>query len=433
MLKKIEKLCDRKIIQDICLMSAYLFIGLCFYEILIYFEKDNFFFFIPIILWLFVILGGRALQSNITEKQNIKASLIIFLILCFVENLAIVNCAYLKYRFAIITIVTGTFIVSQLALQNTVNKEDNLVTSNESTDKHLFNLFYLNLSKVHEIAMLIDNKIMKTIEREQVSEETLKTSSSFSIGKKLLSGEASAGKEDNYKKRVYENFDVKTTKSIMLRKLIDVAKVVDDKCEIESGQLVLFENVELKRRNVDDTVMILNLLRDSNLKNQGNDSIEIDFNKIMENLLEDFSIDYEFEKNDEANVKYLIQLPYKSNEYFENGYQHNDLQLGKLSVVGIYRGKVDFSKRTSVSSRFLELLSESSKTNAEEHDGIMKDSSTIKEMKDLPFKLEQNKLSGEMHLIDVIAIIQELNINKKEQDSITDKQQKANNTEKVNG
>ena len=93
MLKKIEKLCDRKIIQDICLMSAYLFIGLCFYEILIYFEKDNFFFFIPIILWLFVILGGRALQSNITEKQNIKASLIIFLILCFVENLAIVNCA----------------------------------------------------------------------------------------------------------------------------------------------------------------------------------------------------------------------------------------------------------------------------------------------------------------------------------------------------
>ena len=42
--------------------------------------------------------------------------------------------------------------------------------------------------------------------------------------------------------------------------------------------------------------------------------------------------------------KYIIQFPYKYTDNFENGYQHNDLQLGKLSLIGIYRGEIDFSK-----------------------------------------------------------------------------------------
>ena len=78
-------------------------------------------------------------------------------------------------------------------------------------------------------------------------------------------------------------------------------------------------------------------------------------------MLDDFTIDYTFKykwKN-ENDEQYIIQLPYKSSDNFENGYQHNDLQLGKLSLIGIYRGKVNFSERDSISSKFLDLMKDS--------------------------------------------------------------------------
>ena len=67
----------------------------------------------------------------------------------------------------------------------------------------------------------------------------------------------------------------------MLRKLYDVVNNNNTSSNITPGQLILFKDVELKRRNVDDTVMILNVLQDSKLKNQSNDSIEINMNKMM--------------------------------------------------------------------------------------------------------------------------------------------------------
>ena len=363
------------------------------------------------------MLGNKIFRYNISEQWNITATIITFSALCIVANLNIVNRVYTRNRFTILTILTGIFFIGLLMLKHDINGKENSELWLGSANKYLFNLFYINISKVHEIAMLIDNKIMKTVEREQISEELLRTTSTFSAKTSTLSGEASAEKVDNYKKRVYENFDVKTTKSIMLRKLYEVAKNNNNKIKnILPGQLILFKDVELKRRNIDDTVMILNVLQDSKLKNQGNDSIEINMNKMMEKMLDDFTIDYEFKQsyfNDE--YKCLIQLPYKSNENFENGYQHNDLQLGKLSVIGIYRGKIDFSKQESVSSKFLQLLADSCKSEIhQEYDYKIKESSVTKQHQENPFDFQLNKLNEEMHLIDVIAIIQELNINNKE-------------------
>ena len=80
------------------------------------------------------------------------------------------------------------------------------------------------------------------------------------------------------------------------------------------------------------------------------------------------------------------------------------------------RGKIDFSKRDSVSSRFLDLLSNYYKSEKQQDDDIMKDSSTRAEQQEFPFDFRPNKLNEKMHLIDVIAIIQELNINKERVD-----------------
>lgn len=200
----------------------------------------------------------------------------------------------------------------------------------------------------------------------------------------------------------------------MLRKIYETAvknraKKVDK--SLKMGDLTLFENIELQQMNVDDTVMILNALQDSKLKNQANDSVEINLSKMMEKMLDDFTIDYLFSDQD-SEKKFIIRLPYKSTQNFENGYHHSDLQLGKLSIIGIYRGEIDFSKKESISSRFLDLITQSYNhdQHGSEKETQMKLSYTESSPQgSLPFEFRHKELNDKLHLIDVIAIIQEIN------------------------
>ena len=90
------------------------------------------------------------------------------------------------------------------------------------------------------------------------------------------------------------------------------------------------------------------------------------------------------------------------------------MQLGKLSIIGIYRGEIDFSTRESVSSKFLNIMSNSyNKDNNSAWNDEVKDSCVNQEKDQIfPLNFKPSKLDEKMHLIDVIAIIQELKINK---------------------
>lgn len=288
--------------------------------------------------------------------------------------------------------------------------------STNKKDNQLFNLFYLNTSKAHEIAMLIDNKIIKNIESEQVSSYTSKSNHTFTLGKNGNSlSENGVSMEETSEQRVFESFDVKQTKSIMLRKIYDeTIEAMSDK--VNEGSLVLLKDIQLHQLNVDDTVMLLNVLQDSKFKNQQNDDIEINLNKMMDKMLDDFTIDYIFDYKIKGNAKgdCIIRLPYKSISNFENGYQHNDLQLGKLSIVGIYRGEIDFTQKESISSKFLDIISKSyyQQQKSELETVEMKLSYNLAESSQVDFELDHKKLTGKKHLIDVIAIIQEINLGK---------------------
>ena len=81
----------------------------------------------------------------------------------------------------------------------------------------------------------------------------------------------------------------------MLRRIYETAKKNKSQLErLNVGDLTIFENIELQQTNIDDTVMILNILQDSKIKNQSNDAVEINLNKMMEKMLDDFTIDYTF-------------------------------------------------------------------------------------------------------------------------------------------
>ena len=382
---------------------VYFFLEITLFRIVKPIGLQQYWVIIPTLIYIVSKLYKKFEDKVVIYDLSIEISNILALLMLYISirNKNINELIWNKYSFL-------SFLTCILLLSALIIKQDILKKTNEKKkqgNNYLFNLFYLNTSKTHEIAMLIDNKIMKTIEKEQTSEELLKRSISGFYGKKdVFTNEMGYSNEESSKKRVYENFDVKTTKSIMLRKIYET-------------DLVLFENIELQQRNIDDTIMILNVLQDSKFKNQGNEDLEINLNKMMEKMLDDFTIDYTFKykwKN-ENDEQYIIQLPYKSSDNFENGYQHNDLQLGKLSLIGIYRGKVNFSERDSISSKFLDLMKDSfvDENSTDSKNDIMQLSYNEKESNTFPFEFKHNKLRDTISLIDVIAIIQEINIDSK--------------------
>lgn len=372
---------------------------------------------LPIILYVLLTLLGKYIKRIKAISISLEITSILSFLLLFMSIRVHLITIWVENEFETLAVIIILALFVNLATSRFKKKESNKEEAKDSSTQ-LFNLFYLNTSKAHEIAMLIDNKIMKTIEGEQVSEELLKYNASATLGKRdLASADIGYSLEDNSKKRVYENFDVKTTKSIMLRRIYETAQKKKGNLEnLQVGDLAVFEDIELQQMNIDDTVMILNVLQDSKIKNQVNDSVEINLNKMMDKMLDDFTIDYTFVCKQDGKEPFIIQIPYKATGNFENGYQHNDLQLGKLSLIGIYRGKIDFSKRDSISSKFLEIMSDSYNQEIRKKENMveMKLSSSAVPAGNIQFEFHHKKLAGEMHLIDVIAIIQELNFDRDE-------------------
>ncbi|WP_318508681.1 hypothetical protein [Bacillus sp. T3] len=389
-----------------------IFMGLLSIKLYSYIQSSSFekyWVLIPFLLFLITYIAKELSNKNVISVFSLLLITIFStIILGFIAKISIINNIYQVHEESVLVFSFFISLICFAMISYRNRKPLDIMTEDKD---ELFNLFYINTSKVHEIAMLIDNKIMKTIERDQSSQEILKSQVSMNVNKSGVGGTSiNRYIENNNKKSVYESFEVKTTKSIMLRKIY--SSIENNVTNIQKlGNIVLFKNIELEQRNTDDTVMVLNVLKDGGMKQLSkDDDFELNISKMMEEMLDDFSIDYTF-KHKKNN--YLIRIPYKSKEYFENSYSHNDLQLGKLSIIGIYRGEIDFSKIESISSKFLELFSESYKTELQRNNNInggLLLSVQPNSGKEHEFKIEYHKLDGKYHLIDLIAIIQEINI-----------------------
>lgn len=414
------------------LMSLWGVLLIVLYHILYQFGFGSAIIFSPIIL--FLLLDNIGIKHNyiIPKQTNLYVSLGLLLIIFFSEKCDVISTIYHENIISFAPVLIFEYFILSIIIDlkegNKLSKNDN----STSEEQDLFNLLYINFSKTIEIAMLIDNKIKNKIENEISYEEIAKKTNTFAFRNDTVNLNTSAEFEDSLNQRIYEDFDVKNTKSTILRilysQLLEIDGNPENQSKIKNGKLVKFKNVELKGRNLDDMLMVLNVLEDSNIKNISDENVQINMNKMIGNILEDFTIDYIFEVKDDSSDKkeeYIIQLPYKSYDNFENGYQHNDLQLGKLSLIGIYRGVIDFSEIDSIYSKLLQFMTNQNNSNNSTDrslDDIMKMSNHNVDLDDimkmsnhnveqeLQFDLKYNKLSGKYHLIDIIAIIQELNI-----------------------
>lgn len=291
------------------------------------------------------------------------------------------------------------------------------VNEEQKSDKKIFSLYYINTDKVYEIAMLLNNKIITGGTRENETESSVDIKTSLGINSNLsyleaIKGELGSSKEvhDGMKSKVLENFDVKTTKSNMLARIISKAKDYDDASKV--GDLVCLRNVTLSLMNEEDsyavTKMIMNgAFKDTKISSNSDDmQIELDLSAMINSVLKDCA--YELEcKNQET--KFLITVPMTFENDFENSYNIYDLQAGSVTVIGINRGVRKHKRRKSLQEIFSE--KDGPMGNGKyENQGLQLESST--EEKDCNIIPPKNDEDDESEtVIDVIAIIQEINSN----------------------
>lgn len=287
----------------------------------------------------------------------------------------------------------------------------------QENDKKIFSLYYINTDKVYEIAMLLNNKIITGGTRENEAESSVDIKTSLGINSNLsyleaIKGELGSSKEvhDGVKSKVLENFDVKTTKSNMLARIISKAKDYDNASKV--GDLVCLRNVTLSLMNEEEsyavTKMILNgAFKDTKISSNSDDmQIELDLSAMINSLLKDCAYELECKIQE---TKFLITIPMTFENDFENSYNIYDLQAGSVTIIGINRGVRKHKRRKSLQEIFSE--KDSSMENGKyENQGLQLESSIEEENRNIiPPPNDEDDESETV--IDVIAIIQEINSN----------------------
>ncbi len=274
-----------------------------------------------------------------------------------------------------------------------------------------FNIYYLNFTKVYEIAMMINNVILTKIENDHSKsfEEQYGFTSSLSAKgtKDFLDGIKASistdAKETSFSSsRVVETLDVKTTKSILLRRVIDQCSNIYTFDQSSEGDLIKIDNVKLELQDEESLRQFLILRRDA-LKGVSIEGMEL--NNLVSSMLQDYAYVlkgtvYDGEKKS-ISREILIKIPMEIQTEFENKYSINDLLIGHVTIVGIYKGIVEEEFISSNTFTFLQEAGLRQKNKEEDSTRIMKSATNPKES-----STTLAKRDNEYFFVDTLAIIQ---------------------------
>jgi len=280
-------------------------------------------------------------------------------------------------------------------------KEDN------KKEYESFNLYYMNLNKVYEISMMINNVIVLSCEKETgniiTNKKYRKSSIEGQIDSKYLASVKSILETGNSREKVssskmIEKLDIKTTKSILLKTIKNKAKEITNLDNCKEGELVLLKNVKLSILDKKNLRQMLLLKRDA-LKGIQVEGIEI--NNIVNSMIKDYSYILSGSlKSDENNQQFVIKIPFEIENEFENNYSVDDIILGNVSVIGIYKNKNNIE---DIANNTLNYFSNNDFDN--------RDTKFFQSSKqDIKNNNDYDGIK-EAHYIDVIGIIQEIKFN----------------------
>lgn len=286
----------------------------------------------------------------------------------------------------------------------------------EQTDKKKsrdFNIYYLNFSKVYEIAMMINNVILTKIETDNSSSFEAQYGFTSSISaqgtKDFLDGikasiSADAKETSTSSSKVVESLDVKTTKSILLRRVIDQCASVAKLDESAEGDLVKIDRVKLELLNEESLRQFLILRRDA-LKGMRVEGMEV--NNLVSSMLQDYAYILKGTVYDESSkqpvAEIIIKIPMEIQSEFENKYNINDLLIGHVSIVGIYKGVVSEEFITSNTFTYFQEAGARKERQEVSANKVIKSNT-----QPIPCNAEIQKSDDEYHFVDTLAIIQDV-------------------------
>ena len=276
-----------------------------------------------------------------------------------------------------------------------------------------FNIYYLNFRKLYEIAMMINNVILTKIEKDHTSsfEEQYGFTSSISAQgtKDFLDGikasiSADAKETSTSSSKVVESLDVKTTKSILLRRVIDQCASVATLDESTEGDLVKIDRVKLELLNEESLRQFLILRRDA-LKGMRVEGMEI--NNLVSSMLQDYAYilkgTVRTENTPNTATEIIIKIPMEIQSEFENKYSIDDLLIGHVSIVGIYKGIVseDF-----ITSNTFTYFQEAGERKERQETAVRKVFKSNTHPISCDIEIQEN--NDAYHFVDTLAIIQDV-------------------------
>lgn len=288
--------------------------------------------------------------------------------------------------------------------------------------KNMFNIYYINNEKASEISMLFDNQIVEKITRIKNTELSLAgdmdaTTSAASkipvIGQYLPSIDLNGNLSHSRSNGVEDTVKVVSSKSTILKPIYEKAKEVRRLDDSKVGNLVKIKDVYLTVVNSNDVLatkaLMSGLVSQVPVKGIGN----MNFTSLMEVMLKDsaYVLCGELPHKFGPDEHMMLKIPMSAESEMESQYSISDIEIGKVTVLGIYRGEFERSDVERKINRMMALNNSSKKIQEQAVDfqdrGMdIEDGVQEEDKKDI---VNSSSVQGKVHYIDVIAIIQDLN------------------------
>lgn len=231
----------------------------------------------------------------------------------------------------------------------------------------MFNTYYINYNKVFEIRMIIDNTLKTTRNTEDIKHNKIEQENKQELSGiiKIPKFSISTGTDrierikNSETLKMIETFEIKNTKSTLLAEIIEKAREfkADDPINCEIGSLIKLNDIRLDLINKDELKMAQLIKNDflEGIKTAETD--EYDLSKLSKSILKDYSYKLKgtlFLSNQESEKEFRIKIPLLFENEFENDYSIEDLLLGKVTLIGIYKGEVETKNLMSTLDYFME-------------------------------------------------------------------------------
>lgn len=262
----------------------------------------------------------------------------------------------------------------------------------------------MNFSKVYEIKMMLSNIIKVDGSIETSQDDTIDAEMQAKMGTKFLKlfdaevgADVKSGSTDSQK--VLENFKVTMTKSLILNEVMEKCDVITTFPKgMAEGQLVRIDNVSLSLEN-ETELRTVKMFSNGSFKGMRlPEAGGLDVNNLFNSIFKDYSYKLKGEIKGSED-KLLVKIPLTFESEFENLYNVDDLFIGNVSVIGIYKGK---TKINSLKNSF-EFFQELGQSSSDDSDAEVRNSQysqpTI-------IKLKSEDDTDDYNYIDLLAIVQ---------------------------